>query len=119
MKPRNKVPVDRRLLVADHHQYTQRITKAVILKALEKMRDDEETFDLITESGFEESHGWGMGMEDDNKVWFKRTTLTVRSYREETDEEYLKRMKDDERREGEMKERERLEYLRLKAKFES
>ena len=40
------------------------------------------------------------------------------SERPETDDEYFKRMKEEAQRNKDIEERERLEYLRLKAKFE-
>lgn len=59
-----------------------------------------------------------MSMEDEMKTFYAPCIIVLRK-RPETDEEYFKRMKEDEQHKKDVDERERLEYLRLKAKFEN
>lgn len=52
------------------------------------------------------------------KTYYSPCVVVLRK-RPETDDEYFKRMKEETQRKKDVEERERLEYLRLKAKFES
>jgi hypothetical protein len=60
-----------------------------------------------------------MSMDDEGEKTFYAPCIIVLRKRPETDDEYFKRMKEDEQRKKDINERERLEYLRLKAKFEN
>jgi hypothetical protein len=56
--------------------------------------------------------------EQNPKKYYVPCVVVIRP-RPETDEEYFKRMKEEEVVENQINEREKLEYLRLKAKFEN
>ena len=59
-----------------------------------------------------------MSMDDEEKTFYA-PCVTVLRKRPETDDEYFKRMKEETQHKKNIDERERLEYLRLKAKFEN
>jgi len=59
------------------------------------------------------------GSYDGESVTYYSPCVVVLRKRPETDDEYFKRMKEETQRNKDIEERERLEYLRLKAKFES
>lgn len=63
------------------------------------------------------SKNWSDDMEDKEHSFFIPTVIVIRP-RLENDDEYFTRMKAEETIENEKNEKERLEYLRLKAKFE-
>jgi hypothetical protein len=66
----------------------------------------------------EKESGFGsMKMEDELDTFYIPTLEIVRK-RPETDEEYLKRQQNEQQYKNTHEEREKLEYLRLKAKFE-
>lgn len=70
--------------------------------------------------------GWNHGEEeiqpmfslDDEPIKINYCDLIINRKVEETDEEYLERLKEIEKRKREKEDNEYLEYLRLKAKFE-
>ena len=70
--------------------------------------------------GFEyvETEPGGFGMMDQDKRTFYYPALVVIRKRQETDDEYFKRQKEEQDRKIAQDDRDRLEYLRLKAKFE-
>tara|TARA_R110000796_G_scaffold88978_2_gene192353 strand:+ start:1230 stop:1571 length:342 start_codon:yes stop_codon:yes gene_type:complete len=63
----------------------------------------------------QEPHAFSMS--DNEHSWYIPTIQVIRE-RLETDDEFLVRKQEDERRIGVTEEKEKLEYLRLKAKFE-
>lgn len=68
---------------------------------------------------FEEKKGGGFGIsEEEAQETVYVPCLVIIRPRPETDEEYLKRMRDKEEFISYQEEKERLEFLRLKAKFE-
>ncbi len=68
---------------------------------------------------WESKGGFGSYSEEDEgtKTYYSPCVVVLRK-RQETDDEYFKRMKEETQRNKDVEERERLEYLRLKAKFE-
>lgn len=67
----------------------------------------------------EKESGFGsMKMEDELENYYYPAIVVIRA-RPETDEEFLKRKQNDEVFNREKEEKEKLEYLRLKAKFEN
>lgn len=76
--------------------------------------------DILNDISFkkEEGSGFGLMSEDDIRSYYV-PTLTVIRKRPETDDEFLKRKQDEENVNRQKDEKERLEYLRLKAKFEN
>lgn len=86
------------------------------LKKTHGLKDDDVIVDIRwkkqKESGF-----MSMKMEDElRELYF--LYIDVKRKRPETDEEYSKRQSEQVKRQKEIDEREKLEYLRLKAKFE-
>jgi hypothetical protein len=67
--------------------------------------------------GFTYRETKGVGFNEDHTYYYP--ALIVIRRRSETDEEYLIRQREEEQRNKETFEREKLEYLRLKAKFEN
>jgi hypothetical protein len=59
--------------------------------------------------------GW---LDDSPEEYAERLHVVVGREREETDEEYFKRKKEEHKKKDKLEEEEKLEYLRLKAKFE-
>lgn len=57
------------------------------------------------------------GMDNEERTWYWPIIVVQRKV-EETDDEYFNRIKSEERIKKEFEQKERLEYLRLKAKFE-
>lgn len=75
--------------------------------------------DEITAMGWKKTSGMGgWGMDPDHEWKRAQFEITIARVRQETDEEYLKRMKEKAEKEKRIEERERLEYLRLKAKYD-
>lgn len=62
--------------------------------------------------------GWGGG-QDDEPGSYTVPVITITRREEESDQDYFERMKKEEQYKKQVEEKERLEYLRLKAKFES
>lgn len=75
--------------------------------------------DILNDISFkkEEGSGFGLMSEDDIRSYYV-PTLTIIRKRPETDDEFLKRKQDEETINRQKEEKEKLEYLRLKAKFE-
>lgn len=75
--------------------------------------------DILNDISFKKEKGSGFGLmsEDDIRSYYV-PTLTVVRKRPETDDEFLKRKQEEESVNRQKDEKERLEYLRLKAKFE-
>lgn len=73
--------------------------------------------DILSNIYFEESEGkvWDDDTQGNSTY---RLVMKVKRWSEETDEEYLTRMQNLEKQQRAVDEREKLEYLRLKAKFE-
>lgn len=71
----------------------------------------------LTHRGYE-AVNWG-NMEDSTPTTYYVPIIIVERYEEETDEEYSTRMKRDETNRINTDKNERLEYLRLKAKYEN
>jgi len=76
----------------------------------------DQIYDFHYEKDIVEEGGWG---EDDDypKTYYTPSVNVIRP-RKENDEEYEKRMKEMNKIKRQEEEKERLEYLRLKAKFE-
>jgi hypothetical protein len=77
--------------------------------------------DKITHLGWVEEKvtGFGGGYDIDNEEIEYIFYITVTRSRLETDEEFAGRMQDEENRRKGQEEQERLEYLRLRAKYET
>ena len=71
----------------------------------------------LTHKGYE-AQSWGMS-EDDSTTTYYVPIIIVERVEEETDDEYSTRMKREEATRINTEKNERLEYLRLKAKFEN
>lgn len=77
--------------------------------------------DIVSEVGYrkvKESGMFSMKMEDELETLDVATLVVIRN-RPETDEEYFQRQQREETQRNQILEREKLEYLRLKAKFEN
>ena len=74
--------------------------------------------DIIKEFRYSEKHEVPFGSMDDNEVTSYSPIVVVYRKMLETDEEFFTRMKQEETLKKQTDERERLEFLRLKAKFE-
>lgn len=116
MDSRKQVEVIRNLYIYDTSD-NEKITREKLMKTIPDIKDNEEVIDLKKLSGFRES-GWGMD-RDSEPVHFCHCVLVLKSYRLETDDEYFARQKREKEFKHNSEEREKLEYLRLKAKFES
>lgn len=114
MEQRRQVQRDR---VIPIHQtmFGSKVTKERIITTLREVEDGEEIIDLGEVSGFREA---GFRSMSDDPVHYQHWQITVRKYTPETDEEYLKRKKTEESYKSTAEERDKLEYLRLKAKYE-
>lgn len=93
------------------NQFSDKITFGNIKKA-KGISDSDEVFGVTVRSGFAPS--WG-GEQDD---YYRYPVIIVKNKRPETDDEYFTRLKKEEADKKVQEERDRLEYLRLKAKFE-
>lgn len=76
--------------------------------------------DIISEVGYrtEKENGFGSMKMDDELEDIHIATLVVIRNRPETDDEFLKRQKEKNNFQHNIEEREKLEYLRLKAKYD-
>lgn len=110
---RQKIPVDRDIPVQEE-QYAKGVTREQIIAAAKQMKDDEFVKQFVRRTG----NHVPFGSMDDTPVWYDYAVIVATSYRDETDAEYLARMNEQERYKRETEDKERREFLRLKAKFE-
>ncbi len=96
-------------------QYSTGFTIGMIISCKELLPTDKIT-SLNDET--REYAGWGSGPEDEGKT-YSQPVITITRREMESDQDYFDRMKKEENFKKSTEERERLEYLRLKAKFES
>ncbi len=85
------------------------------IKSVKDVLDSDIIYDISFKE--EKSDGFGLMSEDDIRTYYV-PTLTVIRKRPENDKEYFDRMESMEQIKKFQEEKERLEYLRLKAKFE-
>ena len=90
-----------------------------MLEALLKVQlpENSKFVSITRNSGFRPAASFGYSTEEESE-YFDALVLLYDVPRLETDEEFLKRMKDEERQKKEVEEREKILYLKLKAKFE-
>lgn len=117
MEQRKWVQRDRTIPVHETmFEYSKKVTKARLIATLKQVEEDEEIIDIDEVSGFQEA---GFGSMDDEPRYYHFWQITVRKYTPESDDEYLSRKKTEQNYHALNEQRERLEYLRLKAKFET
>lgn len=109
---RKKIPVTRELLIAFPDQIADAKRIAEVIK---EMKEDEF---IVGFQHIQKHEPAPFANEPGETVWVDRQIFYVRSYRDETDDEYLARKKEEERIKTEQLEREKIQYLNLKAKFE-
>lgn len=109
---RQKVPERRDIRLSGDYK---KPTKEDIVKAIPEMSEDEYLVGFTERTGYHER--WG-GDRDDADIPYQYYCFVVEKMRDETDEEFLKRMNKDEKAKQELEERDKIQYLRLKAKFE-
>jgi len=109
---RKKIPVRRDIEIEEVNNL---VSKKELLNAVSKMEDGESAIMLQRRQGFGET--WG-GDQNSEGTYYNYPVLVVESYRPETNEEYLKRMRQEEADMKKKEDEERRTYLRLKAKFE-
>ncbi len=114
MNERKKVSEKISFKIKDAEEYKTHITFGELCAVKEVLPTD-----ILNDISFkkEEGSGFGLMSEDDIKSYYV-PTLTIIRERPETDDEFLKRKQDEELINAQNTEKERLEYLRLKAKFE-
>lgn len=111
---RNKIPVDREIFICSPTQY-ETPTSDNVIRACKQMAKGEIVIGI---RHIQEHREPGFGSMTEEPVWVNIYVLQVRKMRDETDEEYLIRRKNEERLAIEQLERDKLQYLNLKAKFE-
>ena len=96
-----------------------RYKPGILWEELMKTKDVLPT-DIISEIGYrtEKENGFGSMKREDELEDIHIPTLVVKRDRLETDEEFLKRKQSDETFKKQQEEKDKLEYLRLKARFE-
>lgn len=115
---RNMIPRIRTLVIDDtSNSSNHKVTKEKLIKTLQKVEEEEEILEIKEVSGWFEPSGFGM-YEPGEKIYQRYWELTLRKHTPETDEEYEHRMNFEEQIRRNNEENEKLEYLRLKAKFE-
>lgn len=115
-EPRDRVydRVKFRVNHKQHHEYKGALYWGELVSTEGPKPEDE-----IAELKWVEESGRGGMMRMDDEEWHHAYfQVTVLRPRPETDEEYFARKKEEAKRVQEREDRERLEYLRLKAKFE-
>ncbi len=115
METRIEIPVDREIVIEGAPFDDKKITKAKMIQAVNSIEDDEQVMGMESRSGY--SPTWGGG-QDDEGIYYCYMVLIARKYRPETDQEYFDRMKNSENIKKSIKEKQRIEFLRLKAIFE-
>jgi hypothetical protein len=98
--------------------------KIKIKKEIEKLSFDRQpTWKDIKHIEFQDDDlvhiGYDEGHVSENNSWDPHFYVIVERFRDETDEEYAKRLAKDERYKNEMKERRYEQYLKLKKEFEN
>lgn len=93
------------------NSFNNKITFGNIKKAV-GISDDDEVIEITEKSG------WGPTWGGDEQ-YYRYPVIVVNRPRPETDDEYFARLKKQENINKQKEESERLEYLRLKAKFEA
>lgn len=112
---RKKIPIYRKIHI-NPKPFSTEITKSEIIEALKDVKDGEIYVSLQYESGFSEDLSFGYNKDGDD--WFQSWILIVKSEREETDDECEKRFIKEEEEKMKIYEKEKILYLKLKAKYE-
>lgn len=112
---RKQVQVDREVAIEDTMFQDNRVTAEKIRKTLLNIRADETIISFDNIRGTHEV--WG-GDERDEPAYHNYWAFTCRSWRPETDDEFFERQKRENNEKKIFDERERTQYLKLKAKFE-
>lgn len=116
---RKKIPYGRKIRIpnTDYGRTNDtKVFKENLLKAMEELKEGDEILSIEVDEGYDEP---GFGSMSDEKRHWQHMVLFVKNFRDETDEEYLKRCQETERKAKQDAEAERLLYLRLKAKYEN
>ena len=114
MEQRKEIEVVKDVIIDNTSFESKRVNKEKLLKTINTLSDTDEILGIAERSGWHEP---GFGSMDGEPVFYCHFAVVIRNYRLETDEEYFRRMKELEETNKQFNERERLEYLRLKAKF--
>jgi hypothetical protein len=110
---RNNVQRQRDILIITE-QWTEKIKQDALIAAAKQMKEGEYIVTITERSG----HQVPWGSMDGEEVYYCNKVLVVGWIEPESDDEYFKRVKEDERRKHEAEEREKTTYLRLKAKYD-
>jgi len=113
MEPRRTVEDTLEFAIKHNEGYKCDITWGDFLECKVLLKTDR----VLNFTWREETSAVPFSCDDTERTYYTFYIIVARK-RPETDDEYFKRVKIEEDRKKEFEERERLEYLRLKAKFE-
>ena len=117
MIPKKIITKEFRVQLAPYEAWTKKPFTADLFQNCKELLPT----DIITGIAYDMSEGGGFGGNDsydDNPTRRYAPVVIVTREVLETDEEYMERISIDERRKEEVENREYLEYLRLRAKYE-
>lgn len=117
MENRKQIEVIKQVVIEGSGNHPFIITKDGLQKTLDNISDTDKITCVKEISEWRDAPMGYMG--DDNQVWVHYWVLVVKNYRPETDDEYFKRNQNEQTHQNQIAEKEKLEYLRLKAKFEN
>lgn len=111
----NRQNVERKRDILIHcEQWSLKIRKKDLIDAANQMKDGEHAIGIVERSGTSVP----FGSMDGEEVYWRNDYLVVGWTEPENDAEFFKRVKEDEDRKKLAEEREKTEYLRLKAKYD-
>jgi hypothetical protein len=113
MEARKKIDILRDVIIYPS-PFKVTVNKENLRKAVETLKDGDEVIGMAERSGFYQAE-FSMNEEEQ---YYHHWAFVVRNQRDETDDEYYERLKKHEQNLKQIEEKEKLEYLRLKAKFE-
>ncbi len=104
--------------MAPYEDWRVPITGRMLIEAVKNIQPTDHILSIehVKRDPNERNIGFGMDY-DENKDYYVPTLFYTR-WTEETDEEYTKRIQEKERMIKQQEEKDKLEYLRLKAKYE-
>lgn len=114
MNERKKIPVERDIRL-EEVPFTTKVLRQHLIDAAKQMTDEEEVYGWARRRGT--TPVWG-GDQNEPEQYYNYPVLIVVSYRDETDEEYFNRIKEEEFLKKAREDSDRTLYLKLKAKFE-
>lgn len=112
---RKEIAVGRDIQI-EEGQYAKGVTADQLIVAAKQMKEGEYVSEFTRRKGFHDV--WGAG-QDEPQGYHDYPVIVAVSFRPETDEEYFYRMQKEEEIKNDAEDKDRREYLRLKAKYET